>query len=356
MSNNSDLESKYKNLSVDEMRDLLENDNSLSDEEEDYLSEKVTEAEIEEESNKHKNGNQLTLSQLEELRIKVKRQITTILVICLSLFVIFMVITNGAALYSLVFLIIIMAILLVFVPAKNKKEFNDAYKRLFVRRSFEGLFTDLKYAPEQGISSYTISNTGMMSTGDVFSSNDYIEGKYKGILFKQSDVHIEEESTDSEGHTTYTTIFQGRWMIFDFNKPFKANIEVAQKWFGANTLKHYKNKEERFKRVKLESEEFNKRFKVYAQSELEAFYILTPHMIERIMKLDDQNSGKLLLCFVDNQLHVGVYDGKDSFEYSNYFKKIDEQTELEKISRDIKLITMFIDELSLDNDLFRKEV
>ena len=72
----------------------------------------------------------------------------------------------------------------------------------------------------------------MMDTGDIYSSNDYVEGKYKGILFRQSDVHIQNESTDSDGNTTYTTVFRGRWMIFDFNKPFKANVEVAQKNFG----------------------------------------------------------------------------------------------------------------------------
>jgi hypothetical protein len=54
-------------------------------------------------------------------------------------------------------------------------------------------------------------------------------------------------------------------------------------------------------------------------------------------------------------LHVGIQNNKDSFEHS-IFTKINENKVIEEISKDIKLITSFVDELDLDNDLFRKEV
>ncbi len=71
--------------------------------------------------------------------------------------------------------------------------------------------------------------------GDSFTPNDYISCKYKNINVVASDIHIEEErqSTDSEGNTeTYwVTIFLGKWMIFDFDKNFKANIKICEKGF-----------------------------------------------------------------------------------------------------------------------------
>lgn len=301
-------------------------------------------------------ASEISLSYLESLRITIKKQITTIIIIMSILMLALLVATKGKAIGFIVFGIILTAMLVTLIPRKNRIKFDEAYKQYFVKRSLETIFTDLYYSPNQGIPRSVIGNTGMMNTGDIFSSNDYIQGKYKGILFRQSDVDIQEESTDSEGHTTYYTIFRGRWMIFDFNKPFKANIQVVQKGFGANRVQFSFKKEEKFKKVKMESEDFNKRFKVYAQNELEAFYILTPHIMEKMIKLDEDNNGRLLLCFVNNELHVGVNDGKDSFEYNNFFKPIDEQKELEKTSKDIKQITMFIDELNLDNDLFRREV
>ena len=194
--------------------------------------------------------------------------------------------------------------------------------------------------------------------GDRYSSNDYISGKYKNINVIQADVHIEEEheTTDSDGNTTTTwvTIFMGRWMIFDFNKIFKANIQVCQKGFGNSKLSNWGSKT-KYKKVMMEDQVFNNIFRTYAQDEHDAFYILTPSLMEKIKKLVNNISGKLLFCFVDNKLHIGIQNNKDSFEHG-IFTKINEEKVTNDISQDIKMITNFVDELSLDNDLFRKEV
>ena len=150
-------------------------------------------------------------------------------------------------------------------------------------------------------------------------------------------------------------------MIFDFNKQFKANIQVAQRGFGNNKVQQkglFSKKDDNsyYKKVEMESEEFNKRFTVYAQSEHEAFYILTPSLMEKIERLDDNNSGKLLLCFINNRLHIGLYDNKDYFEAPSCFSKINEEEEINKTNSDIKTITQFIDELNLDNRLFKNTI
>ena len=75
--------------------------------------------------------------------------------------------------------------------------------------------------------------------------------------------------------------------------------------------------------------------------------------MEKIRNLDERNEGKLLLCFIDNKLHVGIYNHEDSFEHKSVFKPIDEEKTRNEISTDIQKITMFIDELELDNDLFK---
>ncbi len=83
--------------------------------------------------------------------------------------------------------------------------------------------------------------------------------------------------------------------------------------------------------------------------------ILTPHTMESIKNLKKNIDGTILLCFIDNKLHVGLQNGKDSFEAS-IWKKINEEEINQKLDIEIKEITNFIDELKLDNDLFRKEV
>lgn len=244
------------------------------------------------------------------------------------------------------------------ISSKPSKKFFLAFKETFVLKSLKNVFTNLIYEPEKGIPEYVIANTRMMYMGDRYSSNDYVCGKYKNINIEQADVHIEkeEQTTDSDGNTktTWVTIFRGRWMIFDFNKMFKSNIQVSQKGFSNSRINNF-NEIFKYKKVMMEDQEFNKKFKIYAQSEHEAFYILTPTLIEKIKKMADSIKGSIILCFVDNKLHVGVYNNKDSFEHG-IFTKIKEEKVMSEISKDIKLITNFVDELNLDNDLFRKEV
>ena len=243
---------------------------------------------------------------------------------------------------------------------KPRQRYRAAFKQAYVRRALQSVFTNLYYDPERGISYETIAATRMMNMGDRFHSEDYISGRYKDIPFEQSDVHIEEEqqSTDSEGHThtEYVTIFRGRWMIFDFNKEFRANVQIAQKGFRTAKRKRFFGKKETlFKKVELESETFNKEFQVYAQNEHDAFYIITPAFMERIEGLAAQNKGKMMFCFVGQRLHIAIHDNKDSFEPGSVFKAIDEEKATRKIREEIEVITQFIDELSLDNNLFIPE-
>lgn len=130
---------------------------------------------------------------------------------------------------------------------------------------------------EKGISYEQIASTQMMNMGDRFCSNDYFKAKYKNINFESSDVHIQEEHTDSDGDTIYVTIFRGQWFVFDFNKPFKANIQVCAKNFS-NARRGSLFSKTKYNKVDMEDIEFNKEFRVYAQNELDAFYVLTKMM------------------------------------------------------------------------------
>lgn len=296
---------------------------------------------------------------VEEIEILRKKARNIVLIgIITSILVSIIVFIISKSYFTSIPVIIIGIVITTIIRIKPTRKFTLAFKETFVLKSLKSVFTDLVYEPEKGLNENIIRNTGMMYMGDRYSSNDFISGKYKNINIVQADVHIEEEheTTDSDGDTTTTwvTIFRGRWMIFDFNKYFKANIQVSQKGFGNSKLNNWGEKI-KYKKVMMEDQIFNNNFRTYAQDEHDAFYILTPSLMEKIKKLASNISGKLLFCFIDNKLHIGIQNNKDSFEHS-IFTKIDEEKVTNEISQDIKLITNFVDELSLDNDLFRREV
>lgn len=240
----------------------------------------------------------------------------------------------------------------IIIAQRPQQKFRTAFKQYFVLNYLKTFFTDLVYKPEYGLDESIIENTNMVDMGDRYSSEDYISGKYKDINIVQADICIEEIDNDDEGSSSFT-IFKGKWMIFEFNKTFKSNMQIYQKGLKSYNLNHSLSKKY-YNKVTLEDQEFNNIFTVYAQNEHEAFYILTPHFMEKMKNISRMVGGSVLFCFMNNKLHVGLCNGNDSFEW-NLFKKIDQNSLENVVINDIKLITNFVDELNLDNTLFKEE-
>ncbi len=297
------------------------------------------------------------MEELEEIRKKLKNKyiIGTIIILLITIIV---AIAIHSFAYSSILLVVGFVIMFI-ATSKLSSQYKKTFKRIFVLKALQERFTDLNYNPDIGIPRDTILRTHMIKMGNEYHSEDYISAKYKDINFEQADVHIQEEhtSTDANGNTntSHETLFKGRWMIFDFNKQFKADVQISEKGFGSSKTASYFG-EDKFKKISMESESFNKKFNVFAQNEHEAFYIITPSLMDRIEKLKETVKGKFLLCFIDNRLHIGLYDNKDSFEPTNVFKAIDEEETIARIANEVNIITQFVDELNLDNNLFKKEV
>lgn len=290
---------------------------------------------------------------MDELKQLQKRAITTIAVS------IPITILAGVVIFikrpDFIFIVIPLIFIPIIMYAAINNKFKTIFKEEFVKDALRLVFDNLTYDPKKGIDRQTIADTGMLYMGNRFSSNDLISGTYKDVKFVQSDVQIQDITTHTDGeghtHTDVDNILIGKWMIFDFNKSFKANIQVKSKFFGYSNL-GYKLGESKYKTVKMEDEDFNKKFTIHAQDEHDAFYVLTPQLMERIKSLNEGLKGKMMFCFIDNKLHVALNNNKDAFEYS-VLKKLDENVINEYVSGEIRVITDFVDKLNLENDIFK---
>lgn len=244
-------------------------------------------------------------------------------------------------------------IIMAFANRSIHSQYRRAYKVYFVEQNLRKVFTDLSYDHELGLSSSLLYLTGMVNTGDRYSSNDFTSGKYKDVAFSQADVHIETEHTDSDGDTHYTTIFRGRFMIFEFPKQFNFKLLLAGKRFRAYRKPGTDSKTGRkAQKISTESNEFNDLFRIYGQDGFEAYYILDPAFMVKLIDIATLHKRKVLFAFFENRLIVGLDDGKDSFEPPFPLKNLDEAKESAKVATDIKIITDFVDQLSLDRKLF----
>lgn len=226
---------------------------------------------------------------------------------------------------------------------KNRKKYTEKYKEYFVHNTLKKFFGDVNYNPSLGIDRTTVSK--VLSTGDIFYSNDLIVAKYKNTFFQQSDIIIQEEQKDSDGNTSTFTTFLGRFLIFDFERNFSTNMILFTKNFTSARLSIPNGKKQT--QIKTESTKFNKTFNFFAEDGIDALYIFDPSFMEKVQNLYDNLKKDFLLAFIDKKLYIAI-KGKDSFEAPSVFEHLDETSEIEKVVKDIKVITNFVDNLNLD--------
>ncbi len=234
------------------------------------------------------------------------------------------------------------------------KSFTKSYKMLVVEGPLQKAFPGCQYHPEDGFSESTIQATQLMQRTDRFHSEDLILGNYKGINFERADLKLEDEYRDKDGHTHTTTIFLGRWMIFQFPKPFRYDIQIVQQGFGGSKSNTgiFVSKTARKQKVMFEDHQFNQEFRCYATNEHEAFYVVTPQIMEAVKRIASLMDGKIMFGFVNNQLHVAVESGKNAFEPS-ITRSLSYQKDILAINSEINAITTIVNQFNLDQSIYQ---
>ena len=119
---------------------------------------------------------------MDEILIKLesmRKKAMTFVLITVVLIIAGFVLVNTVS--FLAFPLIIAGVVFIFVSVKASKNFSCEYKSHIVSATLSEIFTDMQFSPKNGISCSTIDATGMMNTGDRFTSNDLITGKYNGV-------------------------------------------------------------------------------------------------------------------------------------------------------------------------------
>ena len=245
-------------------------------------------------------------------------------------------------------LLIIPGIVFAIIGFAKFNTIKKKFKIEVLQEVVESFVEDGVFDPSRGLSQGIVYSTEFLKRADVFESEDYLSGKMDGVSFVSSDVKLQErhvEHTNNGTRTTYVTYFLGRVFRFEFNKTFEGYLQVLEKG------RPVRNRG--YKKIKLESVDFNKKFKTYCTSEHAAFYVLTPHFMEALREFEKNNKGKISFSFIDNYLYIGINNFRDTFEL-RMFQVLNEQT-FDEFKRELYVIQEVVKELRLNNDIFKKE-
>lgn len=235
------------------------------------------------------------------------------------------------------------------LPNSRKKKYIEGVKDSAVRSLFEKAFESVSVDYSRGFSKNFISDTGLLTMGNEYSSDDYVSGEYNGVSFSRSDVYVADTTSDGEGNSSTTVYFEGRWMVFKFPKTLSGDLQVFEKSFHYAKKRKglFTRKTERRHEIFLEDEDFNKRYVVMAQDDHDAFYFLTPHMMEKIDRYCSNSDGRFMLGIIGPYLHVAINNSKNPMEPS-IFRKNDVEEVRAEVSNEIELIRRTVEEFNLD--------
>lgn len=233
---------------------------------------------------------------------------------------------------------------------RETNEFKRMYKETFVVGALREVFGNIVYYPLQGFSEHDVAMTGVIQMGNRFSSEDFIEGSYDGVHFRQSDVVVKRVTGSGKNRHTYVH-FNGR--LFEFECPLNGNVSTLL--FSKDYMYPGRGLGMKYDNIKMENEAFNKRFKIKAVRDIDAFYILTPHMMECVDNILIK-SKSLGLHFANNKLYIGVnYGGKSAFD-ANMNRPLVYANEIAKIKMDTAVIVDIIKTLKLDENSRQEQI
>jgi len=222
----------------------------------------------------------------------------------------------------------------------------------------------LTYSGSQRVGESDFNRSRMfLKNPDRFTGEDYVSGVIGKTRIEFSEIHAEDktEHRDSKGrrHTSYSTIFKGVFFIADFNKNFKGITlvlpDTAQKMLGGVLGSMLQSKNiMRPPLVKLEDPEFEKLFVVYGDDQVEARYILSTSLMQRITEFRGKTGREIYLSFVDNKVMVAVPSGRDMFE-PRLFRSIVDYKQVEEYYNDLQLVTGIVEDLNLNTRIWDKQ-
>jgi len=207
--------------------------------------------------------------------------------------------------------------------SSQKKIYNVSFKEQVIKKMMFGIDERLQFRPMLSISrnEYFLSQIFRKQV-DRFDGEDLIEATIDKTQIKFSELHSEykTETTDNKGRrqTQWHTIFKGVFFVADFNKQFQHFTVVLpdynQQMFGDLFKGFQFGKHGNAKLVHMDHPAFEKQFKVYAENAVEAHYLLTPNLMERIVELKEKFDQAIYLSFSHSKLFVAISNSLNLFE------------------------------------------
>ena len=135
-----------------------------------------------------------------------------------------------------------------------------------------------------------------------YLGSDFVYGTIDGVNIKFSQLNVSVKKADDS-----SLVLWGLFIVAEFPKHFQAHTIVYSK-NGRPLGKGAPAKE--YKKITMDSPLFNDAFIVYSTDEVEARYIFSHTLMERVLEYNQKIEYPLVLSFIDGNIYIAYNGGE----------------------------------------------
>jgi hypothetical protein len=243
------------------------------------------------------------------------------------------------------------------------KEKKDHFKREVIGKMIGFIDTSLAYEPSRCVES-GIYHKSKLFLSDInrYKGDDMVSGMIGKTAIRFCELHTELETvtvgSDGKRNKQVKTIFRGIFFTADFNKKFVGETfvlpDVAESWLGSVGTMFQKMNMSRPKLVKLEDVEFEKAFAVYGTDQVEARYILSTALMQRLLAFKNKTRKSLSISFIDSQIYIAIPMKENMFE-ATLFSSLVNYDRIAEYHNYMALCVGIVETLDLNTRIWLKE-
>lgn len=259
------------------------------------------------------------------------------------------------------FVLVVLAIFFLFSTSKdlktNKcKEFNEAFKNYFIKPYLEK--KGFIYKPYFDIQTLDLIRSRLFREFNYQNGDDTVSGEIKsmkndsGVKFYFADIILKNTKKDDGAQNlvgafipayrkrkSTDIIFKGIFFKASFNKFIDSSTFIMS--FGTP--------KGNLKKIKVDNALFNEKFKVFSDDIQNAFYILTPAFMERVLDLNKHFKTGINISILKGIIYIAIETGVNSFE-PDITKSLITQNPVKNIIKDIDKILKIVEILRINNE------
>lgn len=286
--------------------------------------------------------------------------------------------THGFIVFIIMAFSLFISLMMYGVFAKDKGEgihFLREYKAATVEKLVHFINLGFSYSMEKCIPRPVFMESGLFGEAPtLYEGDDHVSGIIGDTKIEFSELNTSYVYTSSKGKRQ-GSIFKGIFFVADFNKNFQGKTvvlpDVAESIFGNVLGQGLQSVTKEGELVKLEDPEFEKYFVVYSTDQVEARYILSTSLMERMVKFREKAGvgGAFCASFVNSKIYIAFpHEGKiikkifnkTPGEFKGFFEPdlsrpiVDFET-IREYYEDLRLMMGIVEELNLNTRIWSRQ-